>query len=898
MIMRRRFFNVCVVLSLLFGALLSSCTEDVPDYREQEYGYAQFKLYKEASYQPAAKSEVGSRAVQTMLDRLGEAHKIKVTLSFGETTIAQTLTLSAADEASAEFGLRSDKLKLLIGEYKVITFSLYDALDEVIYNSTSGEMSEFTVTEGGLVVHDLTVNVQPRGGVQFTLRKDFSSFENNPAVQKAPVREYTFDEAKYVTLTVAQVMASGSTSNPTTFSMIPTTFDLHLDEDDYQSDEFGYTTSTITVDSLLMLKAGKYRITSYELYDSSESLLEVNRSPKSDDFEVKDNQTTKADVKIAMREADEYIKDYYALYNIWKSLSGEEWYYIGENFAKGANWDFNKDPDLWGDQPGVELHSNGRVAKIDISDFGFKGHLSPAIGQLTQLIELYLGTHNDLNVFTYDPTLDSSLSLSERGRMRLENHGKLLHQIHPATQTTEPIARALKENGISIRAIEMYDTMSEKEILNMATGEQRVKLMDTNHGTLCNGLLSLPEEIGNLTRLEYLYIANSAIESIPEELGSLISLTDVEIYNCPNLTEFPIGLAQLPNVAALNISNNRQWSAEEIYEGLSALSTGPSKSAIQILYCRQNSLEELPETFKDMERLTMLDLAYNKISKIYPLGKNVELMQLYLDNNRLTSLPKDANGYFCGYSGLETFSVKNNLLEEVPDIFDANSGIVIKSVDFSGNRIKGFEGEKSGKYRGLNVETFTLANNPDMKEYPMAIAKSNSLVAYIILRACGIEKIPAGAFTYPNSPALVSLDLSYNNLTDLPRELHAANLPYLYGVELSYNSFEHFPFEPLDCTELTVYSVRAQRDKDGNRCLKEWPEGVANHKGLRGLYLGSNDLRRIDDAISTLIYYLDISDNPNIIFDASDVCYAWMQGAYILIYDKSQNIIGCDYMLE
>ena len=87
MIMRRRFFNVCVVLSLLFGALLSSCTEDVPDYREQEYGYAQFKLYKEASYQPAAKSDVGSRAVQTMLDRLGEAHKIKVTLSFDETTI-------------------------------------------------------------------------------------------------------------------------------------------------------------------------------------------------------------------------------------------------------------------------------------------------------------------------------------------------------------------------------------------------------------------------------------------------------------------------------------------------------------------------------------------------------------------------------------------------------------------------------------------------------------------------------------------------------------------------------------------------------------------------------------------------------------------------------------------
>ena len=180
----------------------------------------------------------------------------------------------------------------------------------------------------------------------------------------------------------------------------------------------------------------------------------------------------------------------------------------------------------------------------------------------------------------------------------------------------------------------------------------------------------------------------------------------------------------------------------------------------------------------------------------------------------------------------------------------------------------------------------------------MAIAKSNSLVSYIILRACGIERIPEGAFTYRNSPALSSLDLSYNKLTDLPREMHAANLPYLYGVELSFNSFNKFPFEPLDCSDLTVFAIRSQRDAEGNRCLKEWPQGVFNHKGLRGLYLGSNDLRRIDDTISTLIYYLDISDNPNIVFDASDICASWLAGTYFLIYDKTQDIRNCDYMLE
>ena len=36
--------------------------------------------------------------------------------------------------------------------------------------------------------------------------------------------------------------------------------------------------------------------------------------------------------------------------------------------------------------------------------------------------------------------------------------------------------------------------------------------------------------------------------------------------------------------------------------------------------------------------------------------------------------------------------------------------------------------------------------------------------------------------------------------------------------------------------------------------------------------------------------------NPEIIFDASDICYAIYQGAYILIYDKTQDIRNCDIL--
>ena len=219
------------------------------------------------------------------------------------------------------------------------------------------------------------------------------------------------------------------------------------------------------------------------------------------------------------------------------------------------------------------------------------------------------------------------------------------------------------------------------------------------------------------------------------------------------------------------------------------------------------------------------------------------------------------------------------------------------SVDFSHNQITEFENEDSG-YQGIYVATLSLANNPDLKKYPKCLAKSDSKVDYLNVRGCGIEEIPEGSFTGENVKYLVSLDLSYNKLKDFPREFTGVTNPYFYGIDLSYNQLSEFPFEPLDCASLTMLAVRGQRNAKGERCLSEWPTGIYNHTGLRALYLGSNDLGKINDTISYLIYYLDISDNPNIVFDASDICYNWAAGSYILLYDKTQNILNCDAMLQ
>ncbi len=69
----------------------------------------------------------------------------------------------------------------------------------------------------------------------------------------------------------------------------------------------------------------------------------------------------------------------------------------------------------------------------------------------------------------------------------------------------------------------------------------------------------------------------------------------------------------------------------------------------------------------------MLDCTNNEIETLHPFGKEVKLMKVYLDNNKIKEIPgvEDGNGlkYFFGWNDVETLSCTNNQLTEVPNIF-------------------------------------------------------------------------------------------------------------------------------------------------------------------------------------------------------------------------------------
>ena len=858
----------CSILGLLGLALSNSCVrEDIPDLRDRGYGYVQFKVYKEASYTRASG-----------LDYLRDASKVMVMLNYGDVQISQTLTLSASDAESAEYGLRSAKLKLLTGEYKVQAYTIFDKLDQQVYKG--GESGSFEVVEGGLSVHDLTADVVARGKVRFSFVKYFLSGT------KAASREYTFDEVASANLQLRN-LATGVRTN---VDGLKTSFSTHFYDKDEVED--GYMTSSLSCDSLVSLRAGKYVVENYTLFDKTGELLELASPVEECSFELSDNAGCEVEVPVTMNESAEYIKDYYALREIWESLDGPNWYYFGDDWTDGSNWDFNKSPDLWGDQPGVQLHSNGRVALINISDFGFRGDLSPAIGQLSELVELYLGSHNDLNLVEYDPTMESGGGSAER----MARHKEYLSMIHPLHQLSEPVARALMEHNIEIPEIALYKRYSEKEIFEMEKNGAIVP-MDITEGKLCNGLRSLPAEIGKLRKLERLYIANGELSDLPAELSGLESLLELEIYNCPKMLRCPEVIGQIPHLEVLNMGGNPQLLEGEPERVIELLSKGPAAELIQILYLNKGSMRVLDgAAIGRMKKLGLLDLSNNRIESITEaFGSDVGPVQLYLNGNRLSSVPVNSEGVFCNMEDIETISFSNNLFTELPDIFSSESIYIMGSVDFSFNHISGVQNAGKG-YKGINVNTLTLNNNEELTVFPACFAESNSIISNFALRGCSLESFEEGCFTGEKVVNIQSLDLSYNHLSKLSDELIATNVPYLYGVDISYNRFSAFPYGPLDCAGLTVYGVRGQRNAAGERCLSEWPTGIYRHTGLRGLYLGSNNLGKIDDTISTLIYFLDISDNPDIIFDASDICAAYANKVYYLIYDKSQEIRNCEYI--
>ena len=890
-------FFLPFIIGLLTIVVATGCSDD-DEALQSQYGYVQFKLYKSTSFDKGTVT----RGVTDKLESLSSAQKIMVVMMHNGTTVSQTLPLNAYDANNAEYGLRSDKLQLLAGTYKIIGYYLYDKLDKVLLAGPAGEDNEFTVVSGGLQEQTLTVDAVSRGTVTFKLTKE--------GLSTRAAGEYLFSNIRFIDVTVMNTFTRVTTG----LKGMKVTYEEDSKKNqnpDNVNDKY-MDIGVATCDSAVWLPAGTYQVVAYTTYSQSGSTkpeLET-QSVRGEPFIVEDNKLTEdANVPIQLKETAEYIKDYKALKAIWEALDGKNWKYnsgIVDNTVHPSNWNFNKELDMWGDQPGVDLDANGRVTGLSLAGFGAKGRVPDAIGQLTELKTLSFGTHGETlsgRLFGEDK-LAPDMTEEQKQRIRM-HYKRMFLDYDPRLNMSE-----LLQDGIN-----------RHPKLQPIKKDNRITLKDTQIGGLTNRITFISKAVQRLTKLQNLYLANSPItydniatdwedatseyakQYADEELSwsNLKDLTDVELYNCPKLTQIPEFVYDLPELQLLNIACNKGISADQLTADWKKLAddedTGPK---VQILYLGYNNLEKFPESesLQKMVKLGLLDCVHNNVNHLEAFGTNVKLSDLMLSYNQIEEIPDN----FCAFTDqVEGLGFSHNKLKYIPNIFNANSVYVMGSVDFSYNEI-GSEGSNINcpldQYKGINASTVTLSYNK-IKKFPTEVFASGSPISTIDLSNNLMTSIPENSLkpkngNYKNTYLLTIIDLRFNKLTSLSDDFRATTLPYLSNMDVSYNCFSKFPTQPLNSSQLKAFGIRHQRDAEGNRILREWPTGITTCPSLIQLQIGSNDIRKVDEKLTPQLYILDIGDNPNISIDVTSVCPYIEAGMYVLIYDTTQDIRGCD----
>ena len=878
-------------LLLLLVSLLTfaatSCSDDETGGWDGTYGYVQFKLSKKVS------SRATRAAALDKLEKLDDAKKIKVVMEHNGTTVSQTLVLNSYNAENAEYGLRSDKLQLASGTYTIIGFYLYDAVDEELLASSAGET--FTVVGGGMTVQDLTVQTVERGKVKFNLVKEWEK-------TRAANQEYLFSNIRLVDISVTNLF----TRETVTFPNVKVTYeeDSKENQNPDNADDKYMDIGKAYCDSTVWLPAGTYQVTSYTTYGKTGAVkTKYETQPvKGEAFVVEDNQLNdSAKVPILLSKTAEYIKDYEALKAIWESLDGKDWSFYGDATFHGANWNFNKELDMWGDQPGVTLNSNGRVIGLVLAGFGAKGIVPDAIGQLTELQVLNLGSHDEkigANIFTeYDA---SNLTAAKKQSMRHDYENKFL-KYDPRAFMSEMIIESVNSDK------------NLKHGMTRIQKDSRINLKDAQIGTMTNQISGVSKAIYRLTKLQQFYIGNSPITSgevcakfynadddtygkfaaefTDAAWDNMTNLTDMELYNCPKITRLPEFYYGLPAMQALNLARCKGISAAQLRDDWERLATEKTGKTLQILYLSYNNLEEFPSSssLSKMTNLGLLDLAYNNIKKVHPFGKEITLSSLYLNNNQIEEIPAD----LCGFTDdVETLTFAHNKLKKIPNIFDASSVRVMGSVDFSYNDITGVD-TSNGTYKGINASTVSLSYNK-IEKFPSELFTAGSPITSIDLSGNQMRTIPKGSIKGKNAYLLQVIDLRFNKLTSLSDDFRSTTLPYITNMDVSYNCFSEVPTQPLNSANLRAFAINHQRDANDNRCLRTWPTGITQCPSLIQFQIGSNDIRKVEEKLTYHLYIVNIKDNPNISIDVTSVCPYIKAGAYRLFYDKTQDIRGCD----
>lgn len=192
-----------------------------------------------------------------------------------------------------------------------------------------------------------------------------------------------------------------------------------------------------------------------------------------------------------------------------------------------------------------------------------------------------------------------------------------------------------------------------------------------------NRLKAISDKIGQLEKLERIYLGRNDLTELPEAIWRLENLTELTA-NRNNLEKLPDNIGELQGLTALRVGNNRLKAlpesickltgSDEVCAQTIRDADGQNKEIASVkglvVSAGYNQLTHLPEQIGDITYLTKLEVGNNQLQELPASMENLKYLE-YLDisNNPLAAIPT----YLFGLDCLKTLVISRDQAGLIPD---------------------------------------------------------------------------------------------------------------------------------------------------------------------------------------------------------------------------------------
>uniref|UniRef100_A0A803PGJ5 non-specific serine/threonine protein kinase n=1 Tax=Cannabis sativa TaxID=3483 RepID=A0A803PGJ5_CANSA len=422
-----------------------------------------------------------------------------------------------------------------------------------------------------------------------------------------------------------------------------------------------------------------------------------------------------------------------------------------------------------------------KLQSFNLTNTGFKGHLSANISNLSQLTHLHF-PNNFLSG-------------------EIPQGIGLLHNLEVLELYNNTFSGSIPS--------------SIGQLKNLLTLDLRMNFLNS----------TIPSQLGSCTKLSYLDLAaNNLRGEIPLSLSNLNSLTEIGISD--NKLSGPLSSELISNwtsLTSLQLQNNR-------LSGKIPKEIGLLKNITFIFLYQNNFTGSIPTEIGNLEQLGSLDLSGNHLTGPIPKSlwnlKNLISIQLFYNNLNGTIPPEIEN-----LELLQTFDVNTNQLSgELPVTISSLRNLEGFSV-FT-NNFKGKIPSDFGKF-SPNLNVISFSNNSFNGELPPYLCSSLKLEILTVHNNHLNGTIPP---EIGNLKELRRLHLSRNNLTGpIPASLW--NLKNLTNLQLFDNNLNGTIPQDIGNLESLVYLSLYRNNLTG-----AIPPEIGMLRNLKTLDLSENEL--------------------------------------------------------